>query len=175
MANIKKGCFNTVVIVPWCIVVAYFVFITVKLMMNPSTIHDVTKNERAFDQAQELTKWLEIYRAITNMGVNVTTYLEETNKSWCVVNVASFCSNNQLYLMPIDPWGHQYNAMMVNTDVNWVVLGDGSTVKDRHTVAWSNGENGSNEYGHRDDINSWETEKDNCNRLHWILKYIGLE
>lgn len=70
----------------------------------------------------------------------------------------------------LDPWGNPYHVALDNHKDGRISI-NGIEVPSMNVIAWSNGRNGTNEFGGGDDIVSWESEDQHIRRLRTQPNY----
>jgi len=161
-------------------VVALIVFCIVDVLFIVTLIpcdHIPDKNEIAYEDGLSLTIHLACDIPIIKTATYSSTCSRGTNMLKHMADIVSVCSNYGGPSLLIDPWGHPYNILITNVDV--ISLGGRTVTCNWRTAGWSNGRNGSNEYGVGDDINTWESREENITRangeysfVHKLVKYV---
>ena len=117
-----------------------------------------------YDRAYSYCALHEKYAGYTEIDWN--TLKSRLHKSWR--DNTNIILPAECYLTsypPRDCWDHTLH-IAPDMDGDGLIVLDTITVKVEHGFAlWSDGANGSNEFGMGDDINSWQSREDNRKRL----------
>jgi len=124
-----------VLITTFCCIFIYVVLVFYYQMTYPNNVRHYCADRRKY--IQSVWRLGDLHNAVwTCEDMNVATGRVYVSRYICV-----------------DKWGHVFHVVYADTD-DLIIRTMATVVTGRHFVVWSDGENGINEYGYGDDINS---------------------